>query len=827
MRVSRRLVLFTLFAGAVLVTNHWQSSSSNARSLEAAEDATSHKSAKPDSDKEDLSEFQGVIKTDIRDSKPDWAPFTPKKAPEGAPNILLVLYDDTGLGAWSPYGGGINMPTLDKIADNGLIYTNWHTTALCSPTRSTILTGRNHHLNGMAGITETASGFPGSNGHIPKECATIGQILQDGGYSTFWVGKNHNVPEQDVASGASRDRWPLNMGFDRFYGFLGGETNQWYPDLTEDNRFIEQPYTPEEGYHLSKDLADQAIKMVKDHRSSNPSRPWYMWYCPGANHAPHHAPEEYIAKYKGKFDDGYEAYREVVLKRMIEKGVMPEGTKLTPMNPLPKDVADPADMVRPWDSLSADEKKLFAKMMEVFAGFSEYTDAQVGRVIDYLEETGQLENTVVIYAADNGTSGEGSPNGSVNENKFFNGFPDTIEENMKYIDVLGSPDTYNHFPTGWAMATSAPFRMFKRYSQYAGGTVDPLVISWPKGIKARGELRHQYHHSVDIVPTILEITGLDMPHVYEGVKQYPLSGKSMVYTFDAKPNDPTNRHVQYYTMFGTRGLWKDGWMISSLHAPFSNTGNYENDEWELYHVAEDRAQSKNLADQYPEKVKELVAVYFEEAKKNFVLPIDDRLPSELLTTPRPTNEPPSNRHVYYPGTSAIPEGVAANIRGRSYKIMANVEITDADASGVLFAHGSRFGGHSLFLKETKLHYVYNFLGIKPEQHFVSKELKPGKYTLGVEFIREKSGEQGEHLGTAKLYVNDKVVDTGKMKTQPAKFTLSGDGMCIGWDSADAVTSQYEAPARFQGGTIQAVAVDTSEESYEDLELEAKRALLGQ
>jgi len=770
-------------------------------------------------------DFKGVIKTDIRDSKPDWAAFTPTSAPDGAPNVLFVLYDDTGLAAWSPYGGGINMPTLDKIAENGLTYTNWHTTALCSPTRSTLLTGRNHHLNGMSSITETAVGFPGGNGRIPKETATIAELLQDVGYSTFWIGKDHNVPEQDVASGASRDRWPLGMGFDRYYGFLGGETNQWYPDLAEDNRFIEQPYTPEEGYHLSKDLADQAIKMLKDHRSTNPSRPWYLWYNPGANHAPHHAPEDYIAKYKGKFDDGYEAYREWVLPRMIERGIMPEGTQLTPMNPLPEDIADPLDAVRPWDTLSADEKKLFSRMMEVYAGFSEYTDAQVGRVVDYLENTGQLENTIVMYAADNGTSGEGSPSGSVNENKFFNGYPDTVEENMKLIDVLGGPDTYEHFPTGWAMATSAPFRMFKRYSNFAGGTVDPLIISWPKGIKARGEVRNQYHHSVDIVPTLLDIIGIEMPDEYNGVKQYPLSGKSMVYTFDAKPNDPTNRHVQYYTLFGTRGLWKDGWMISSLHTPFSNTGDYENDKWALYHVAEDRAQSNDLADQYPDKVKELVASYFEEAEKNFVLPIDDRPPAELIGTPRPTSEPETNRHIYYPDTSAIPEGVAANLRARSYKIMANVEITDADAAGVLFAHGSRFGGHSLFIKDKKLHYVYNFLGIKPEQVFVSEALSPGKYTLGVEFIRESTGKNGETLGTAKLYVNDQVVATGPMRTQPAKFTLSGDGMCVGWDSADAVSELYAAPNRFEGGTIQAVAVDASEDHYEDLQLEAKRMLM--
>jgi arylsulfatase len=788
------------------------------------------KSSKTDSktELELKSKFNGVIKTDIRDSKPDWKPYTPIKAPKGAPNILFILYDDTGLATWSPYGGRVNMPALDKIAENGIIYTNWHTTALCSPTRSTLLTGRNHHLNGMAGITEVATGFPGSNGHIPNECATIGQILQDGGYSTFWIGKNHNVPEQDVAMGASRKRWPLEMGFDRFYGFLGGETNQWYPDLTEDNRFIEPPYTPEKGYHLAKDLADQSIKMIKDHIATNPSRPWYMWFNPGANHAPHHAPKDYIAKYKGKFDDGYEDYRKWVLPRMIERGILPEGTQLTPINPLSDKVADPLDAVRPWNSLNANEKKLFSKLMEVFAAHSEYTDAQIGRIIDYLENTGQLENTIIIHAADNGTSGEGSPNGSVNENKFFNGYPDSVEENLKLIDKLGGPDTYEHFPTGWAMGTSAPFRMFKRYSQFAGGTVDPLIISWPKGIKARGEIRHQYHHSVDIVPTILEITGLEMPEVYKGVKQYPLSGKSMVYTFTAKPNDPTNRHVQYYTLFGTRGLWKDGWMISSLHVPFSNTGNYENDTWELYHVAEDRAQANNLADKYPEKVKELKKVYLEEAKKNLVLPIDDRLPSALLTTPRPTSEPPTNRYLYYPGTSAIPEGVAANVRGRSFKILANVEITSTNASGVLFAHGSRFGGHSLFIKNRKLYYVYNFLGIQPEQVFVSNvTLKPGKQTLGMEFIKESTGKHGEPLGKMKLYINDKVVAQGPMRTQPAKFTLSGDGMCIGWDSGDAVSNLYKTPGRFKGGTIQVVGIDTGDDVYVNLELEAKRHLMKQ
>ncbi|MCB8987729.1 MAG: sulfatase-like hydrolase/transferase, partial [Ardenticatenaceae bacterium] len=332
--------------------------------------------------------FKGKIELDVRDSVPDWGPYSPPKAPEDAPSVLFILYDDTGLSAWSPFGGGINMPTAQKLADRGLLYSQWHTTAICSPTRSTILTGRNHHLNGFSCITEATDGFPGHHGRIPAQCATVGHILQDAGWSTFWVGKNHNVPEVDNAPGGYKGTWPLQQGFDRFYGFLGGETNQWYPDLVEDNHYIDQPYTPAEGYHLSKDLADQAIRMIRDNKASNPSKPWYMWFCPGANHAPHHAPQEYIDKYKGKFDDGYEAYREWVLERMIAKGVIPEGTELTPINPLPDEVANPADAVLPWDTLNDDQKKLFARMAEVFAGFSEYTDAQIGRIIDYLEESG-------------------------------------------------------------------------------------------------------------------------------------------------------------------------------------------------------------------------------------------------------------------------------------------------------------------------------------------------------------------------------------------------------------------------------------------------------
>ena len=769
--------------------------------------------------------FKGVIKLDVRDSKPDWTPYTLKRAPAGAPNILIVLYDDTGLAAWSPFGGRINMPTLQKLADNGLRYSQWHTTALCSPTRSTFLTGRNHHVNRCASITEASDGFPGAAGRLPAECATIGQVLQENGYSTFWLGKNHNVPTEDIASGASRSEWPLQKGFDRFYGFLGGETNNWYPDLVEDNRFVDQPYTPEQGYHLSKDLADQAIRMLRDQKSTNPSKPWFMWFCPGANHAPHHSPKEYADKYKGKFDDGYEAYREWVLPRMIEKGVLPKGTALTPINPMPKDVAAtaPGDAVRPWNTLNADEKKLFARMAEVYAGFSEYTDAQIGRIVEYLEQTRQLDNTVIFYCADNGASGEGSPNGSVNENKFFNGYPDDLSENMKYLDALGGPDTYNHYPTGWAVAFSTPFQMFKRYSQYAGGTCDPLVIYWPKGIKAKGEVRDQYHHSTDIVPTILDVVGLEMPKEYRGVEQYPLNGISMRYTFESA-KAPTRKKRQYYAMLGTRGIWQDGWKAAAMHAPISGAGHFDKDQWELYHVDADRSESKNVAAEHPEKLKELVAAWFEEAERNFVLPLDDRTALELLAIQHPLEEAPLSRYIYFPGTTPVPETIAANVRGRSYKIIADVDITDK-ASGVIFAHGSRFGGHTLFIKNQKLYYVYNFLGIKPEQKLVSpKPITPGKHALGVEFVREKAGQYTESLGKAKLYVDDTVVAEGPLRTQSGHFTLCGDGLCVGFDSADKVSEEYESPGTFSGGRILGVAVDVGKDTYLDLERLAAAAM---
>ncbi|MBB5873013.1 arylsulfatase [Allocatelliglobosispora scoriae] len=765
--------------------------------------------------------FKGIINLDVRDSIPDWDPYVAATAPEGAPNVLIVLYDDTGLAAWSPFGGKIEMPTLQKLADNGLRYSQWHTTALCSPTRSIFLTGRNHHQNGMACITEGSIGFPGSNAHFPAECASMAHVLRDNGWNTYWVGKNHSVPVDEANAGAAKRGWPLRMGWDRFYGFIGGETNQWYPTLVEDNHYIDQPYQPEEGYHLSKDLADQALKMLRDSRQAAPGKPWLMWFCPGANHAPHQVAAEWADKYKGKFDDGYEAYREWALARMVEHGIIPPETDLTGINPLPPGTHDPGDDMRPWETLSDDEKKLFIRMAEVYAGFSEFTDSQVGRIVEFLEETGQLENTIVLYCADNGASGEGTPNGSVNENKFFNGWPDEMSENLALLDRLGSPDTYNHYPTGWAVAFSTPFKMFKRYS-YAGGTADPLVISWPKGIKARGEVRHQYHHATDIVPTILDCCGITFPEVVDGVDQVPLPGVSMRYTFD-NGEAQTRKERQYYAMLGTRGIWQNGWKAVTVHGPTSGIGHFDADEWELYHVDVDRSESNNLAAQEPEKLKALVDLWFEEAGRYNVLPLDDRRPHEILADDRPAPFPPTDTYVYYPDSAEVPEQIAPNIRGRSYRLLATVEITDPDASGVIFAQGSRFGGHSLFLKDRKVYYVFNFLGVPPEQQFVSEPLSPGRYILGVEFAKESVGDHHETLGHTKLWVNDTVVAQGPMRTQIGLFTLSGDGLCVGRDSSDPVSREYRAPATFTGGRIRQVEVSVGDDQYADLEREASAA----
>ena len=767
--------------------------------------------------------FEGKIDLDIRSSKPDWGAFLDTEAPKDAPNVLVILYDDTGQAAWSPYGGRIEMPTMDRLAKNGLTYTQWHTTAVCSPTRSTFLTGRNHHHNGFGSISEMAVGFAGYCGHFPRENGTVAQVLREAGWSTYWVGKNHNVPVDAFDMGGSKREWPLGLGFDRFYGFIGGETNQWYPELIEDNHFVEQPCQPEDGYHFSKDIADKAISFIRDGKQSRPDKPWYLWYCPGANHAPHHAPKDYIDKYKGKFDDGYEAYREWVLARMIERGILPKGTELTPLNPLPKGILPEGDSVRPWDTLSADEKKLFSRMAEVFAAYSEYTDVQVGRVIDYLEESGQLENTLIFYCADNGASGEGSPSGSVNENNFFNGYPDDIATNMKMLDKLGSPDTYNHYPTGWAVAFSTPYRMFKRYASYAGGTCDPLVIHWPKGFKARGEVRHQYHHCTDIVPTILECCGVKMPKKIDGLKQSPLAGVSMRYSFD-KAKARTKKKTQYYEMVGTRGIWHRGWKASTEHAPLpSDQGKFEHDRWQLFHTDKDRAEAHDLADHYPEKVEKLAALWLAEAKKNKVLPLIDIGVAAVHELEFHATPPAGGRYIYYPGTTEVSEAVAARTLGASFKILAEVEFNGA-TQGIVCSQGSRFGGYALFVKGGKVNFVYNFLGMQPEQRLSTDVPKNGRHIVGVEFKKQSVSKNLECLGSMTLYVDDKAVANSDFRTQTGHYALCGEGLCIGYDSGDAVSQDYKGKFAFEGGNILKVIYDVGNDGYMNVERKLAAAL---
>jgi arylsulfatase A-like enzyme len=770
-------------------------------------------------------EFNGTIKLDSRDSTPDWEPYLQPVAPAGSPNILYIVLDDVGFSAMEPWGGLIETPNINKLAANGLTYTNWHTTALCSPTRSSLLTGRNHTTNGMACIAEATTGYPNANGHIPFECATIAEVLGERGWNTYMLGKWHLVAADEMNMASTKRNWPVGRGFERYYGFLGGETNQWYPDLVYDNHPTEQPSWPEDGYHLTTDLTDKAIEFIKDSKMLVPDKPFFMYFCPGATHAPHHAPKEWIEKYKGKFDMGYEKYRELVFERQQKLGIFPETAELSPLNPYAGETSvdgkpwPPLDVVRPWDSLSDDEKRLFTRMAEVYAGFLSHADHEIGRLLDFIEESGQTENTIVVLVSDNGASGEGGPNGSVNENKFFNGIPDKIEDNMKYLDELGSPATYNHYPVGWAWAFNTPFKMWKRYN-FEGGVADPMVISWPKGIKAKGELRHQFLHATDIVPTMYDLAGVELPEVVKGFEQIPLEGVSFRSTFESD-DVPTPKESGFFSMLGSRAVWHKGWKAVSVHPTIAGWGHFDDDRWELYDTTVDPTESHDLAAEHPEKVKELVDHWFHLADLYHGLPLLDLTPVEVLADPtRPQVAPPRDRYVYFPDAGEVPETAAVNVRNRSYTIAATVDVQTPEASGVLFSHGARFGGHALYVKERTLRYVYNFVGDKEQMVTSTEEIPTGARILSAVF--ERDGTSMPTTGTLSLFVDDKKVGEGQIMTQPGNFSLVGEGLNIGRDAGEPVTDDYPGarPYAFTGGTIKEVIVDVSGEAYLDLEKEA-------
>jgi arylsulfatase A-like enzyme len=773
--------------------------------------------------------FKGTINVDIRDSEPDWTPFEPPMAPYGAPNVVYIVLDDVGFSAMSSYGGPIQTPNIDRIAAQGVRYTQFHTTALCSPTRSCLLTGRNHTRNSMACITEAAIGFPNASGTIPPENGMLSEIISEHGWNTYMTGKWHLCPEAEMNVASPRRNWPTGRGFERFYGFLGAETNQWYPDLVYDNHPVDQPRPPEEGYHLTEDITDKALEFIKDAKVVAPDKPFFLYYAPGACHAPHHAPKEWIDKFRGTFDMGYEAIREQTLARQKKLGIVPAGTELPAVNPIgtPKSHPDPdkpmpeLDYTRPWDSLSEDEKRLFRRMAEVYAGFLAHADHHIGRLLDYLEETGQRENTLVILVSDNGASAEGGPNGSVNENKVVNGIPDDIAGNLAMIDDLGGPKTYNHYPTGWAMAFNAPFKMWKRY-EFNGGTADPCILSWPKGIKARGEIRHQYHHAIDIVPTILDVLDLKAPGTIKGYSQAPFDGVSMRYSFDdAKAGSA--RHTQFFSMLGSRGIWHNGWKAVTTHVVCAGWGDYGNDTWELYHTDTDRSECHDLAGQQPDRLRDLINLWYSEAGANGAFPLDDRGPVEIMTTPRPVLTSPRDAYVYYPGTAEVPEAQAVNIRNRSYSIGVLADIPGAGAQGVLFAHGSRFGGHALYIKDDRLHYVYNFVGNLEQKIVATQDIPTGEnLIMSASFDKDGEEQPGVATGVLSLYYGDRKVGEGRIKTQPGKFSIAGEGLCVGRDSGEPVTGDYPAapPSRFTGGTIRRVVVNVSGKPYVDLEHEA-------
>jgi len=773
--------------------------------------------------------FNGVAGRTFDKSEPAWP--EPLRAKEGAPNVLFVVLDDTGFGQLGCYGSPIRTPNLDKLAENGLLYNNMHTTALCSPTRSCILTGRNHHSNAMCAITEASTGYPGANGYIPFENGFLPEILLQQGYNTYGIGKWHLTPAEQVSAAGPYDRWPTGRGFERFYGFLGGDTHQYYPELVYDNHQVEPPKTPEEGYHLTEDLVDKAIGFIADAKQVAPSKPFFMYFCTGATHAPHHVRKEWADKYKGQFDDGWEAYREKVFTRQKKLGIVPKDAELSRHDPdVPK-----------WDPLSAEEKKLYARMMEVFAGFLEHTDHHVGRLLDFLKTIGQFENTLIMVISDNGASPEGGPNGMVNEGQFFNNVHPSLEENLAALDDLGGPKYINHYAWGWSWAGNTPFRRWKRET-YRGGISDPFLVHWPKGIKAKGEMRTQYAHAIDMVPTVLDAVGIEPPTSVKGVTQSPIEGISFAHTFD-KPKAESKRQTQYFEMIGHRSIYHNGWRavcpwpgtsFTESGIPFGypipaeKLTELDANNWELYHVDEDFAENHDVSAENRDRLIEMIAQWYVEAGKYNVMPVDGR-GVQRFAEPRPQIAGARTSFTFYRHTQAVPTNAAPPLLNRTHSITADVEIPEGGAEGTLVAFGGVDGGYALYVKDGKLQYVHSYVARDYLRVTSTEPVPSGHHQLRYEF--EVSGEpdfsKGKGSpGKAQLYIDGKLVGQADFPvTTPLSLSIGG-GLTVGADPGAPVDPLYDSPFEFTG-TIHSVTFDVSGDVIKDDEAEMRRIMARQ
>lgn len=733
--------------------------------------------------------FTGKIGKTYKESESAW-PELPKP-PEGAPNILIVLLDDVGFGQASTFGGPVPTKALDKLAADGLRYTRFHTTAICGPSRAALITGRNHHNCGTGFLSEWATGFPSYNNMIPQSTASLGRILKENGYATAWFGKNHNTPDWESSIAGPFDRWPTGMGFEYFYGFICGETHQYYPVLFENTVAVEPNKSPADGYHFQKDITERAIDWIRYSKSVAPDKPFFCYFCPGAAHAPHHAPPEWREKFKGQFDAGWEKVREETYKRQLEMGIIPEDTELT----------EKPEWVQDWDGLSDGEKTLYAKFMENFAGYLSFADHETGKVIDAVRDMPDGDNTIVIYiVGDNGASSEGGFSGTVNEVMNLNGVASSLEENLKMLDKIGDADTEPHYPLGWAWAGNAPFQWVKQVASHFGGSRNPMVISWPKGIKDKGGIRSQFTHLIDVVPTLLEAAGIPAPSHVDGIEQKPMDGVTISATF-ADAGAPAVRERQYFEIFSNRAIYDQGWIACAQHTfPWRQDfapGNWDKDEWELYNIDEDFSEARNLAAEHPDKLEALKAIFDEEAEKYGVYPMDDRGAGRLAEVkPSPGGADPNRTEfTYYAGAVRLPETAAPSTKNRSHSIKVAVDNAGGKSEGVLVAAGGMSAGYSLYVKGGKAVYEYNYFDKVRLTVVSSQPLPVGKSTVELAFAYDGGG-LGKG-GEAVLLIDGKEVGKGRIEeTVAGRFGI--DTFDVGMDTGSPVSNDYDPPFAFTG-----------------------------